>query len=499
MLLQEGNGDGMTSHTKEMLRRLWLPALVCIAVSMHFVRIFDDTLWFDELQTVTAALKNGRDMLWTVAGWGHVPLYYLLVWFVNRIFGLSGEILHLTALVPYMGILLLAVTVVRRRFGTSAAVVLLMLSTLLDSAVRYDVEVRMYALCELFILLAYLAAYRAFTERSAGSLLCMTVWSLLAVYSHSFALIFAGLLYGCLCIYWLAVDARHVWQPILSGLAVLALFAPWLLYNREVNGRAVALYTGLTGLPLKDCLRYIFSSKYSFILLGAFGVIFVLAVLYDLGIAELRPSAGARGGVKAQRLVLKPGPVHFQPELLWMLSGAAAVFGEIAAARLFEILVYPILTERYLYPSFVVIWLLFGVAIGKCHYRRVLTLCLSVFLVVTGLPFYFQTVKEERRDYRDQTQTLAATAQIGEGDQILTDVPLLIYHAIPLYYPGAASSEQGGDVIVVPEGCNWLFLKEELPEGFVGQMAEQGYAAQAVVENGYVGGSRVWIYKLVNR
>ena len=136
---------------------LYLYALVLFA--MHFVRIFDNSFWGDEGFSIGLAQMNVFEMLQVTAADNHPPLYYLFTQLLYHLLGNHGYVYHLSALIPYGFILILACTVIFRQFGLIPAVVVSTFASLTDTAIMFNVEARMYSLGAFFVLAAYLALH----------------------------------------------------------------------------------------------------------------------------------------------------------------------------------------------------------------------------------------------------------------------------------------------------------------------------------------------------
>lgn len=274
------------------LSQYGLYILAIIAVGMHFLRIFDNAFWCDEALPILTQVMSFKGMLRQVATWGHTPLHYAIIWVLYRIFGASGPMYHFVSLVPYILIVLVSVTIVRKWFGKRTAAILILLSTLLENAIQYNVEVRMYSWCQIFIFLAFLMMYQILRTGKMRYFVFMTLCSLGAVYSHSFALAVVGILYLFLLLYVVAKNRKNSWKVFLSGGAVPLLFLPWLLYERHVLGKFVAEYGGLTNMEWKTCFEYVFSSRYSLLILALFTVLFFTSFLRDTGILKFQSGYG---------------------------------------------------------------------------------------------------------------------------------------------------------------------------------------------------------------
>lgn len=76
----------------------------------------------------------------------HPPLYYYWLKLFGTLFGFSVPVFHLASLVPFVIGLVLALTVVRKRFGMLPVAFFLTISGLGQACLEYNLEVRMYAL-----------------------------------------------------------------------------------------------------------------------------------------------------------------------------------------------------------------------------------------------------------------------------------------------------------------------------------------------------------------
>ena len=180
---------------------LFLIAYAFFLSMHHFIRLFDNSFWGDEGIVINLAREGWMGMLEGVAYNGHSPFHYAFAWICVRFFGESGFIYHFSATLPYFIIIILAVTLVRKWLGVKVAIIFITFCSLLNSAIVYNLEVRMYAWCQLFIFIVFLVAYQLFVFGKNGYYFLLAVVSLGAVYSHYFALASIGIIYFMLFIH----------------------------------------------------------------------------------------------------------------------------------------------------------------------------------------------------------------------------------------------------------------------------------------------------------
>ncbi len=492
----KGGVNCQPSSVSRWISRYGIYVLGIVAIGMHFVRIFDNVFWGDEIIPLTTMNMGFGEMLHQVAAAGHTPLHYGIILVLYRIFGPSGPMYHFVSLFPYIVIVAVTVTIVRKWFGTRTAAILILLSALLENAVRYNVEVRMYSWCQMFIFLAYLMMYQILKTKKTRYFVFMSIFSLGALYSHYFAVAAIGVLYFFLLVYIAYKDRKATWKVLCSGGMALVLFLPWMLYGHYVRGQFVAQY-GLQNVSWRSCVEYIFSSKYSLLILLMFAFVFLAVFFREAGIAKIKNMGNQK---KQVNIFANPGDWTISDESVWLLAGVTATFGTIVAAECFSHTFYPIITLRYLYPAFILVWLAFGICISKCSAKKLLTAALCVILALSCIPAYLRTVKSENDIEKGMENTLAVTDEISqERSYIMTNIGHLNWNVIDYYYPGAQHDLIDG--VTLPQfhkkDTNWLFLSGTISEEIDQCVAERGYSAELVVSGGYVGTYQVWIYKLV--
>lgn len=167
--------------------------------------------------------------------------------------------------------------------------------------------------------------------------------------------------------------------------------------------------------------------------------------------------------------------MHLDREWVWIISGVIAAFGTIAISELISIVIYPIIVLRYLYPSFIMIWILFAIDISKGKLGRLWTALLVAFIFMTCYPTYLDTIKSERANDRRLESTLTATtSEMDVNDLIYTDILHFAWTVADVYYPGTPISEEA-----------------------TGRLGEMDYEPELVVDCGYIGTGDVWVYKVV--
>ena len=350
---------------------------------LNYWRIYDNTFWLDENWSIRLARMSLPDMIRKTATDMHPPLYYMLAMAMNRLFGDNGPAYHLSALLPYAGILLLACTEVRREFGFGPAFLLVTMMSLLPEPLYYHVAVRMYPLGAFLVLTAHLALHRVLTRNRLPEWVILSLASLGAAYTHYYALIIVAFFYLILIVPSLR-DRKFLRRTAISWAAAVVGYLPWL-------GVLLKSFVSTSGdwwlqeIPKAgECLAFFFSATW-------LTVLFVLIVAGYLLAALWRE--------KSEGKEKKP----MEPELLWILAGLMSFAGTVAVGLVLSYAVRPFFVIRYLYPLMPVMFLILGVCLSRLDRTKLMCLILTAATVVGFWPTYLHI----RDDYKYQDMCTA--------------------------------------------------------------------------------------------
>ena len=474
----------------------------------HMVRMIDNCIWADEALVVIASRQTFSGMLRYVASNGHTPFHYILAWICVRIFRESGLVYHFSATLPYFILIGVSILIVRKWFGNKTALLFITLCSLLDGAIVYNLEIRMYAWCQLFVFLTYLMFYKLYTDNEHRNCyyFLVSVFSVAAVYAHYFALASIGVMYAVLFIYILRINIKQAWKVMLSGIVVPVTLSPWLMYTRSIRGTSIPDY----GIPAESwtaCFSFIFhfngSGICSLILFIVFWASAFIAFSYDLDIVRIKRVEGKFDiSIKCDHIGINVKKID-----IWMLSGIIGVLGTIVTAQIISKVLYPIITLRYLYVSYIILWLVFSICLSKTKFSDVWAPLLVVCLFFPGYKRCIDTIKNEQDNNRRLEDTLQKTSFcIDENDFIYTNSGDFGWTLSQAYYPKTPHSRFGNPKWEGPmeipvldhEADYWLFLTQPIPDDINHNLTNQGRKAEMVVDRGYIGLEDMWIYKIVD-
>ena len=501
-------GKNLNVRDADKFKTLIIVLYAVLMGAPHLIRCFNYSFWLDEGATVLAARYSFIGMIKFVVIRGHCPFLYIFENFCWHTFGESGFLFHFAATVPYFFTLIVAVTIVRKWFGNVVSILLITFCSLLECAIIYNLEVRMYAWCQFFILIVFLANYQVYHTNGNIYYILMSLFSIGAVYCHYFALGNVGILYAFLLLYKVFqrkyVDAVKV---AASGGSVLLSLLPWFLIAKMIKD-SIFFNGGIWIISWRSCFEFIFYSDYSDFLLVCFVVITTLALVFDINIVKI----GRNNEDKLRLFFQKPSfKSSIVDKWVWELGGICSVLGTIIFAQVFSALVSPITHLRYLYISFIIIWLIFSINISSIKFHRILALSLVLFIVLTCGPKLCATIAQERDFDQRLNKMLSVTKEIDSNDCIIyTNSMDVFWYLAYVYYPHVQVSAFGNPEFETPDTPEfdddrrgWLFLSDAITDELQKFLSEHGREARLIdngvisIDNGVLFGTEtVFIYKI---
>lgn len=478
---------------------------------LHFIRLFDNSVWGDEGIVVVQSRLSFDLLLNTIAISGHSPFHYVVAWIFVKVFGESGFVFHLSASLPYFIILLLSTTIIKRFFGIKTAILFVTFSSLLKCAIIYNLEIRMYAWCSLFCLVCYLLSNRIYFTKQFKYYALLGVFASLAAYTHYFALASVGLIYCLiLCKLFLEFKFSHFLEygkfTISSGL-FLVLFIPWILYVKEVKQGVITDYH-IGSISWSSCFQFIFYSSPKFLSL----VLFYLWLLIPIAcycnkfnlvrIINCKTDSDFTIKFYYKKLFYK---FTLSSMIFWLITGYIVVLGTITFSQVFSKLFFPITIHRYLYVSYIIAWLILAIELSSiCKSKRLFVLILTAIFVLLS-PYYVKTAYTEYKNNSLLSKTLEQTQpMITKNDFIYTDIVHFAWTVSESYYPNIPHNlfghkEWWGPVSlpILDKSKNfYLFLSNPISIELKENLKHQSREYEILVENGYIGTGAVWVYKI---
>jgi len=233
-------------------RTLWkVTGLVALAAALRLVNLNGRPLWYDEAfallyaeKSLTAILSGTLTPVLGVAADVHPVAYYFLLHGWMTLVGQSPLAIRMFSVCYGVGTVTLAYRLMRDLFSAGVAAWSALVVAVAPFQIAYSQEARMYAMLGFWSVAALVAWVRAWHNDSLRAWAAFVVCGALALYSHNLgfatfvtvgAWVLARLMRAYLCSPPALPASRGreertlALKTILAGLAMAALFAPWLM------------------------------------------------------------------------------------------------------------------------------------------------------------------------------------------------------------------------------------------------------------------------------
>lgn len=402
-------------------------------LSLDFYKAF----WYDEAYTINL-VRQSFGYLWHVtANDVHPPLYYISLKLYTYICGDSVIALRIFSALPVIGMMLIACTYIRKKFGNKIALSFLIVIILMPVNQYVASEIRMYSFGMFFVLLGALYAYQSYATFRRSDLIKFTLFSLAAAYTHYYALMgifYIYLLFLCVII----IKKRDKVFPFI-GYSVLFVigYLPWLI-NLPGQISQVQDEYWINTPRLKDFVIYLyypFAQELDLVatqiplsnFAPAFYMLFILIALFGYVFLSGRKSVSADKEISDRRIYAG---------LLFLV-----VLMTLGTAIIYSLVSKPVFVTRYMTPVLGLFYL--GVAIFLASFdwskKRNRIVVFLMFLILAYMSFNHYLLKYRTNRYNERVQSKI----IDFGEKRLDNKTAFVYSdtrsfsiaAIPLFFP----------------------------------------------------------------
>lgn len=479
--------------------------IVLLVCGINIMRIYDNALWLDEMKTVGASQFSFSSMLNYVVKNGHSPLHYIFAWNLNKIINITQDyhyfyLYHLTALLPWIITIIVGIAFVKKWFGNVASLIFLVCASLLHSSIYIALEVRMYSLCQLFVLMTFLATYKCYKIPKTLNFILFSVFAICAIYSHYFALPVVSIMYFIMFVHFYLYNRMYLKELFMSSIFIIVALLPWIILMYKTQKTLISNY-GLKSIAgISSCFHYIFDSDFSWILFIIFVTVAFIVINRNFNLITIQYFNGRHN------LKINFNNINFKnTQTVWMISGVLAVLGMIIGALLFSCLFFPIITTgtlRYFLSAFVILWLLLGVFVQQLHRKNLIVAIIVILLIISGMPRVINVYNEEMQASFLHIQTLEAINKIIEPNNfVITDQKHLEWGFLSEYYLGIDKKrvifiDKQENLIPKINDKYLLILKKPIEDKFRKEIYKKGYKLNTIKEHGLIGNLSSNIYQL---
>lgn len=445
--------------------------ILLLAMFLRFFNLGFNSLWLDEVYSVTTAESPIQQLLTSTQLYSQPPLYTLLLHFWLPA-GSSEFMLRFPSL--FFGVLSVAVLYrfSRPLFGAKVALLSALLLTVSPLHVWYSQEVRSYALTSLLGLASVYFFSRVLSKGSIISWLGYTIATLAGLYAnYGIIVVIAGQNLFILIFILRSGNKRLASRWSIGQGFLLLGFYPWLPYMSDSLQAAFKDYSTL--VTIEQFLKRLGTDSGTLLIVGVVSTLMLTTIVLLVAIAyQLWP--------RRHRLL------QSQPVLLVLVLGAYTVvtllsaFPQGASIRR-QLLVF--------LPFF-----LLAVSIGSSRLKLASPYLLTAALVVAAPALSANYFLNQKEQWREVAQLVEARGE--EGDLVLlhasyTVDPFRHYYTGELPYKGVplqGLSVELQQAISAYERV-WLVLSSDKyvdPEGKLREWFDSCYKPELSAEFAYV-------------
>lgn len=381
------------SHDKSLYLILTALSLIILILCAQ------DTINYDEYFSMQWCRSDWKELLQELINDVHPPLYYIML---KPILDLTGESMFCARLLSTLsGILLLwtGALFLSHNFGPKSAFFFIAFLYFNPFMVQKVAEIRMYMPASAFTVISGIMSFYILKEPKRKNWILFTVFSLLAAYTHYYALLAMVFLYAGILIYFAVSRCRKgVWGWLLCSLFTVIGYLPWLpTAFRQISAVNQSFWLTAPSSRLEP-LRELFYTRIPWtehIYLGIIVVLTMISILFFL----------------QKRTV----------ESYWACVCCSALWGTFLLTAWYSSQIRPVLISRYLIMALCLT--VAGASYAARFLPKYILLIICLYCAVIGGNLYIRYAAGALTQHTT-TKTLAfAQENFEKGDLLLYNTP----------------------------------------------------------------------------
>lgn len=381
-----------------------------------------------------ALMQHSLPEIFELLPYDYSPPFYataLKLW--TMVFGNSLTVMRAFSMVAVVGMFFVAAFPVRTLFGNWSAGICLVIT--FCSTVLFDLlhEIRPTIFAMFFFMAAAVYAVLAYSQQKRYSYICMTVFSVLCMYTHNIALV------GMFCVYvvLLAVclirkEYKKLKYFLISGGISAVLYIPWLsvILNQIKNVNDHFWTASYGGTDVITWIVYdIFRSKSGFLVTVLNFLLLMSVFMVLIRHIDIKKLKGAKKFKDVIRIPEEKSE-YMSIFLLFLFVLVTCLF--LAAIDLF----YRRLSSQRYYAIISMIWIVCFSALLGSFGSRIANLALSVVLVFVLYGNVQATIQDI--EYADKNNMVADVSELfPEGDIAFLHTHEWSLGVMSYYFPDA--------------------------------------------------------------
>ncbi|MBQ3890847.1 MAG: glycosyltransferase family 39 protein [Lachnospiraceae bacterium] len=462
---------------------VYIAALAVVLLNVSL--IFDNVLWGDEAFSGNVIRGTDYKGLYERVYYleNHPILYYAYLKIFYEIFGQVSWIYHLASVIPFIVGIILCVTVIKKHLGSIPSYFFIFITGLSATCVEYNLEIRMYALCFAFILIATLFSIKIFEKEKKSYWVWLVIFSVLSAYTHYYGLVTSGILvFSVSLVYFLKNRGKTYLYGIISIASYIVLYLPWLPIFFIQTGRVKNNWWADKPEKLSNVIRFLLGGGRTSKILTIVAIIAVLFYLNKIFNVLVFKKIDKRSvNVSLNISLTKKENLDYLDYSLFSFALTSVLV--ISFAYLVCLIINPILEIRYMHPLMPVVLVGLVILIKKFvkDEKKVTT---RLFIIGVLLILLFGAGLLDFKHFRSVTKVEEANTEeilniVGtpSEDAVFTSagVKHLAWTVLKYYYPDNEVFDEKpynleGDFREI-----WAYLDPVLYDDELALMKEKGY------------------------
>lgn len=411
-------------------RFVLLCVITLLGSALRLYQIGTQSLWFDELLSVTISKLNLATVITSPASIDP-PLYYILLHLWLGL-GHDDSIVRLLSALPEILAIPAMYVLGRKMFNVQVALVATSIFAVAPLQIFYSQEARMYAFLILFSILSIWAYVRAVESNQKRDWALWVLASVLSLYTHTIAVLLLFVFDLDALTHW-RISKRPI-QPVVASNITIGLFLmpSFILLLQKLSWLLPALWLQRPTILQPLITFYVFMFSYSLPFPANMIALFImLSALAFLSLAVWR-ALQRRGSRERANLSLLSLTLLLPPMILFLISQWRSVY-----------------IDRLLLGSSPALYLLLAWGIVQSDRRYVLRICAVVafpFVLFSLLNYYTQP-EYAKTPLRQAIQYVETHRTPGE---------LVVHTSDSSFLAGRYYDAHGNHVLLYNPSDQWL-------------------------------------------
>lgn len=482
--------------------------LALAVVLLNFSLAFDHVVWGDEAFSAnTISGTSAFGIFQKIFYWdSHPPLYYYWLKLVSLCFGECTFAYHLASLIPFTICIVLALFPLRKKTGTIPVMFFVTILGLSEVTSEYNLEIRMYSLCFLFIFICVLCTLYIWESEKLYLWVIMTLAAVCAAYTHYFGLVVAGILLFYTGLFYFLKKRGTSWKRGLTAItAFVLLYAPWLyVFARQL--KTVSGKWWLSEIQAPDyLLKVVYCGEKLFPLWMTLSVFLTICFFINETKVIYLTFDDTCQCVKWH--VKRPVWTGCSKELQILLWGWCIIVSTLGFTYIASFLINSLTVDRYMYPLIPISLVMLVLQIksvsayaeasfqqlsqkssaGYIHlfhwegvcFRRVLKTMIYILYLLVLVICLFDFKYYRSRSKTEELFTKITLDVVGEPNpdavMIGNQVKHLSWTVLYYYYPDHQIEDCSPDALEETPSEIWAFLGYDISDETAANMEQKGY------------------------